>query len=215
MDWLGLQLYPNTVFYLSGEVLDQLIQLKTVTEKIFNLLDKRIELCQQLLKSGEALPEQENDVYLIIDEWYSLYDSLKKLPPKLKAEYELNSIALHINTIIAKGREHKVHVFLVSQTHLATETGISTAMRRSVALVGQGRLTAEGDGGYASIEGINNDSNVFKESNKRSQLMKGLREAIEVNNDNLPIILTTMGKPRIGLLPDLSYIHSYKIKDYG
>ena len=213
-DWLGLQLYDDTVFYLSVEVLEQLIQLKTITERIFNLLDNRIKSCQDLLLSGEELPEPEHDVYLIIDEWYSLYDSLKKLPPKIKAEYDLQSINLHINTIIAKGREHKVHVFLVSQTHLATETGISTAMRRSIALVGQGRLTAEGDGGYASIEGIINDSNVFKDSHKRNKLMKTLRSAIEVNENNLPIILTTMGKPRIGLLPDLSEIHGYKIKDY-
>jgi hypothetical protein len=40
-DWLGLQRYPHTVTYLSGDVLDQLIQLKTVTEKVFNILDKR------------------------------------------------------------------------------------------------------------------------------------------------------------------------------
>jgi hypothetical protein len=47
--------------------------------------------------------------------------------------------------------------------------------------------------------------------------MQMLKEAIAVSalQNNAPIILTTMGRPRVGLLPDLSYIHSYKIEDYG
>jgi hypothetical protein len=116
-DWLGLQLYNDTVFYLSGEVLEQLIQLKTITERIFNLLDNRIKSCQTLLLSGKDLPEPENDVYLIVDEWYSLYDSLKKLPPKLKAEHELNSISLHINTIIAKMLNVVRKLYILNQTN--------------------------------------------------------------------------------------------------
>ena len=216
-DWLGLQRYQGTVTYLSGEVLEQLIQLKNVTEKVFNILDKRIARGQNSLREGGEVSKQEQDIYLIIDEWYSLYDSLKKLPNKQKTEYELNSVLLHVNTIIAKGREHNVHIFLIAQTHLAGETGISTAMRRSVALVGQGRLTEDGDGGYASIEGIIKDANVFKDAARRNQLMQILKEAISASaqQNNAPVILTTMGNPRIGLLPDLSYIHGYKIEDYG
>ena len=51
----------------------------------------------------------------------------------------------------------------------------------------------------------------------RNQLMQILKEAISASaqQNNAPVILTTMGNPRIGLLPDLSYIHGYKIEDYG
>jgi hypothetical protein len=128
----------------------------------------------------------------------------------------LNAISLQVNTIIAKGREHNVHLFLIAQTHLSNETGISTAMRRSLALVGQGRLTDDGDGGYASIEGIIKDPNVFKDVYRRNQLMQVLKQAIvvSVEQNNAPIILTTMGKPRIGLIPDLAEVHRLKIEDY-
>ena len=213
-DWLGLQMFRNTVTYLSGDVLDQLLQLRDVTEQIFETLDDRISKGQKILKNGGQLDAPGHHIYLIIDEWYALYDALQKFPAKLKAEYGLTAILSHINTIIAKGREHNVHIFLVSQTHLSGETGISTAMRRSMALIGQGRLTEDGDGGYASIEGIIKDANVFKDSNRRNQLMQRLKDAIALNEANAPIILTTMGNPRLGLLSDLSYIHTYKIEDY-
>lgn len=212
-DWLGLQLFPKTVYYLSGEVLDQLVGLKNAVAIAYNILDARISKGQRLLERNKTPLEPEFDIYLIVDEWFALFDALKKLPAKLKAEYFLNDIPLYINALIAKGREHKIHVFLVAQTHLSTETGISTAMRRSLALVGQGRLTPDGDGGYASIEGIINDSNVFKYSGTRRHLTDCLQLAI-AEAGNLPVIMTTMGTPRVGLLDDLSHIHSLKITDY-
>jgi len=212
-DWLGLQLFPETVFYLSGEVLDQLRDLKSAIAIAYNILDSRITKGQNLHRAGRSVDEPDYVIYLIIDEWFALHDALKKLPASLKSEFGLNDILLYINALIAKGREHKIHVFLVAQTHLAGETGISTAMRRSIALVGQGRLTADGDGGYASIEGIIKDANVFKDAAKREYLMQCLRLAI-AESGNMPVILTTMGIPRVGLIGDLSHIQSYKITDY-
>ncbi|CAN1213613.1 type IV secretory system conjugative DNA transfer family protein [Tumidithrix helvetica PCC 7403] len=212
-DWLGLQLFERTVFYLSGDILNQLLQLKQAVAIAYDILDDRISKGQRLLELGGSLGDPEFDIYLIIDEWFALHDALKKLPAKLKAERGLNDILLHVNALIAKGREHRIHVFLVAQTHLSTETGISTAMRRSLALVGQGRLTPDGDGGYASIEGIINDSNVFKHGGTRKYLTECLQIAI-AEAGNLPVIMTTMGTPRIGLIGDLSHTHSLKITDY-
>ncbi len=212
-DWLGLQRYPKTVFYISGEPVEQLIELREITLKVFNILDDAIAKAQRKLERGDIPDKPEFDLYLIIDEWFALYDALKKLAPKEKSEFKLNDILMHVNGVIAKGREYGIHCFLVGQSHLSTETGISTALRRSTALVGQGRLTSGGDGGYASIEGIIKDANVFKNPATKNRLMKQLDQAIAVAGDS-PIILTTMGNPRIGIIDDLSHIHSYKITDY-
>jgi hypothetical protein len=41
-DWLGLQLYLNTVFYLSGEIIGQMLQLKAGIAIAYRILDERI-----------------------------------------------------------------------------------------------------------------------------------------------------------------------------
>ena len=213
-DWLGLQRFPGVVTYLSGDELDQLGELAAVVRQVFRILDDRVSADQKARRKGQPAG-QYHDVYLVIDEWFSLYNPLSKTNEKKLSIVEADSVMSQLNTIIAKGRELKVHLVLVSQSHLAGETGISTAMRRSLATIAQGFISPTGDGGFASIEGVISDANVIKSPSSREQLMTTLAAGKEHSKRHRsPLLLTTMGEARIGLLPNLSEVHSVQIENY-
>lgn len=215
-DWLGLQRFPGVVTYLNGNETEQLLDLAAVVGRVFQILEQRIAAVQRALQRGESRQDY-HDVYLLIDEWFSLYDALSRIDSKTKRELGLDAVVGWINTIIAKGRELKVHLFLVSQTHLSGETGISTAMRKSMAIIAQGFISPSGDGGYASIEGVIGDANVFRSQSQREALFHLLYDQAVPQSERLsqPILLTTMGVPKIALLPNLAGIENLKIERYG
>ena len=113
-----------------------------------------------------------------------------------------------LNQIVAQGRELKVHLILVGQSHLCGEIGFSTAMRRSFAVLAQGRMGKNRDVGYEPIAATIEDPNMFRNRADREALMRSFQEAIVIaqKRDDRPVLLTTMGTPKIALLPDLKYI---------
>lgn len=202
-DWLGLQRSTNCVTYLEQDTTsEQLDAALSSIEKIFGILQSRKNQKQQALKNDRDIPKF-NSQYLIIDEWFSIYDSIKR-------QKREDSFMEPLNQIAAQGRELKVHLILVGQSHLCGEIGFSTAMRRSFAVLAQGRMGENRDVGYEPIAATIEDPNMFRNKSERTALMRSFQEAIAIaqNRDDRPVLLTTMGVPKIALLPDLKYIET-------
>lgn len=200
-DWLGLQRSSKCVTYLEQDTTsEQLDAALSSIENIFNTLQLRKNQKQQALKNGRDIPEF-NSQYLIIDEWFSIYDSIKR-------QKREDAFMEPLNQIVAQGRELKVHLILVGQSHLCGEIGFSTAMRRSFAVLAQGRMGKNRDVGYEPIAATIEDPNMFRNRVDREALMRSFQEAIVIaqKRDDRPVLLTTMGTPKIALLPDLKYI---------
>jgi hypothetical protein len=202
-DWLGLQRSSECVTYLEQNTTSE--QLDSALRSIantFDLLQSRKNLKQQALKNGRDIPKF-NSQYLIIDEWFSIYDSVKR-------QKREDAFMEPLNQIVAQGRELKVHLILVGQSHLCGEIGFSTAMRRSFAVLAQGRMGKNRDVGYEPVAATIEDPNMFRNKSDREALMGRLQTAIAMaqKHQDRPVLLTTMGIPKIALLPDLKYIES-------
>lgn len=202
-DWLGLQRSTKCVTYLEQDTTsEQLDAALSSIENVFDILQSRKNLKQQALKNGRDIPKF-NSQYLIIDEWFSIYDSIKR-------QKREDAFMEPLNQIVAQGRELKVHLILVGQSHLCGEIGFSTAMRRSFAVLAQGRMGKNRDVGYEPIAATIEDPNMFRNKSDREALMRSFQEAIAIaqKHDDRPVLLTTMGVPKIALLPDLKYIET-------
>lgn len=202
-DWLGLQRSSKCVTYLDqNTTAEQLDAALASIENVFNILQSRKNSKQQALKSGFVIPSFDSQ-YLIIDEWFSIYDSVKR-------QKREDAFMEPLNQIVAQGRELKVHLILVGQSHLCGEIGFSTAMRRSFAVLAQGRMGKNRDVGYEPIAATIEDPNMFRNKSDRESLMYCLKEAIAMaqKHGDRPVLLTTMGVPKIALLPDLKHIET-------
>lgn len=201
--WLGLQRSTKCVTYLEqNTTAEQLNAALSSIENVFSKLQSRKNQKQQALKNGLEIPKF-NSQYLIIDEWFSIYDSVKR-------QKREDAFMEPLNQIVAQGRELKVHLILVGQSHLCGEIGFSTAMRRSFAVLAQGRMGKNRDVGYEPIAATIEDPNMFRNKSDRESLMYCLKEAIAMaqKHGDRPVLLTTMGVPKIALLPDLKYIET-------
>jgi energy-coupling factor transporter ATP-binding protein EcfA2 len=204
-DWLGLQRSSNCVTYLEQDTTsEQLDAALRAIEKTFDLLQARKNAKQQALKNDGEIPKFASQ-YLIIDEWFSVYDSVKR-------QKRDDAFMEPLNQIVAQGRELKVHLILVGQSHLCGEIGFSTAMRRSFAVLAQGRMGKNCDVGYEPITATIEDPNMFRNKSEREALTERLQSAILIaqKDGDRPVLLTTMGIAKIALLPDLKFIDGLK-----
>lgn len=202
-DWLGLQRSTRCVTYLEQDTTAEQLDAALISvQDTFDLLQSRKNQKQQALKSGRDIPKF-NSQYLIIDEWFSIYDSVKR-------QKREDAFMEPLNQIVAQGRELKVHLILVGQSHLCGEIGFSTAMRRSFAVLAQGRMGKNRDVGYEPITATIEDPNMFRNKSERDGLTACLQSAISMaqNQQDRPVLLTTMGIPKIALLPDLKHIET-------
>lgn len=205
-DWLGLQRSTRCVTYLEQDTTAEQLDAALISvQDTFDLLQSRKNQKQQALKTGREIPKF-NSQYLIIDEWFSIYDSVKR-------QKREDSFMEPLNQIVAQGRELKVHLILVGQSHLCGEIGFSTAMRRSFAVLAQGRMGKNRDVGYEPITATIEDPNMFRNKSERDGLTACLQSAIAMaqKQQDRPVLLTTMGIPKIALLPDLKHIESVSL----
>lgn len=201
-NWLGLENVDNTYFTTDDQVVTtpaveyplgrNLIPAYRQIENVYNLLVNRIS-------KGQGAHFDEH-VYLIIDEWVALYDAIL-CEKKNVSDY----IMRMVRYILTMGREPKVHLILIGQSHLVSDCGFSTKLRQCFAIICQGRVGKNKDVGYDPIEAAIDDRNLIN-ARVAEKLYPQLQEAIAqaAKENDRPVMLSTMGSCRIGLVEDFS-----------
>lgn len=200
-DWLGLQRTSNAVLYLSGNEDTQLNALANKVDQTFAELQRRKMAKQQALINRQS-PPKFTPHYLLIDEWFTLFDKLKRYKDK-----ELfNKVIGQLNEIVAQGRELLCHLILVGQSHLCGEIGFSTNMRRSFEYLCLGANEV----GFEPIKSALNDFNLFSDKEERERLLAAFND-VKSRAGNNRIVLCAIGSPAIAMLPDLASVHGQEL----
>lgn len=204
-DWLGLQSEEGVVTYLDQDTQEE--QLDAASEQIryvFQIMKNRIKACQKALRENSRRPVFAPH-YLILDEWWVLQSMIESS----KRETEFFGM---LNQIVAMGREMDVRLILVAQTHLCTQIGFSDPVRGCFSVLALGRMGEKNDVGYRPIEAALSDAKLFPNKQQRLSLLAMLQDAITMakKQSDRPVLLTTMGIPKIALMPDLKHLDGFR-----
>jgi hypothetical protein len=204
-DWLGLQSEEGIVTYLDQDSQDE--QLDAASEQIgrvFHIMKNRIKSIQKVLREGGNRPVFAPH-YLILDEWWVLQGMIESS----KRESEFFGM---LNQIVAMGREMSVRLILVAQTHLCTQIGFSDPVRGCFSVLALGRMGEKNSVGYRPIEAALTDAKLFPNKQQRISLATTLQDAIAMakKQGDRPVLLTTMGIPKIALMPDLKHLDGFR-----
>jgi len=175
--WLGLEKTKNICEVRENHDIEKLLKW---VQGLKSILNKRIED----RKNGGSPQER---IVLIIDEWPSIWD----LAREARLEKEL---LFGLNALIRLGREDKVNVWIVGQSHLTGECGFSRQTQDNCDLFALGR----GED-LQSVKKMINDQWIVHDDVTRNELKQQLRN---MTTDDRPIaFLAAAGK--LGKLPDL------------
>ncbi|WP_017714736.1 FtsK/SpoIIIE domain-containing protein [Kamptonema formosum] len=200
-DWLGLQRLSGVVTYLPSGESESVELAEAAVLRVFETLGRRKEQQQKALMAGVTGPKF-HPLFLIVDEWFSLYDRLKRLKRPATQGW--------LNEIVAQGRELDCHVVLVSQSHNVEEIGFSRSMRRSFEFCCLGATAASFEPLIAAV----NDANLFASRADRDRLGEELQQAIAMAGGSR-VCLSTLGTPKIAILPNLSWAHKVSVAGAG
>ena len=206
--WLGLEScdlscigkpdYHPVVEYLSGNSEDGVV---SVVERIAQILrdasdevDRRYSLCQMARRKKESRPVFE-DYWVFINEYLVAISFWKSIGSKSKLAAGWPT---YVQNIISRGRMVGVKACLSVQNHREKATSIPPGVAKEMSLAATGLLLPTGDGGYSSVLGLARDHYILDEGD-RNRLLPIVQAAQE---NAQPVILTTQGIPRVGLLKD-------------
>ncbi|MEM9245233.1 MAG: hypothetical protein AAGA67_05780, partial [Cyanobacteria bacterium P01_F01_bin.153] len=225
--WLGLENCPGVVHQLVTDrpcfpdaavdldddtllVASELVVLSEVIDKTWHRYRDRVKQRARLAKQGQPMPELEPHL-TILDDWYGLLNKWHSFAPATRKALGIHNLIVKLNDIITRGRELKVRVLLITQSHLCGEVGLSGALRESVVAVAQGRESADKGSGFGSVERLVKDHNVFPTDITRDALKQSLAFAIATVTDDdspykgTPVLASTQGKGFVGLAGDLRW----------
>lgn len=214
-----LKIYPSAEFHIVDRKnrpwmgLEKVPGLVAVPKKRdYTPLLKKVEYVSERLDYRRSLSPEEveklHPLILIVDDYHSLRSNFKNY---LTAK-QTGIVEGDLNEIITDGREFKVMVWIISQSPNATDLGFSAAIKKGAGIFVLGRIninpdTGEEDGGYSAIwDIITKDYTISSEQIRKSlqQLMPEIQVAS--TNTGRPAFFTTMGRYRLGLMPDLNDI---------
>lgn len=204
-DWFGLQQTTDIVTYLNQDApSEQLDAALEAINKTYSKLRARRKAVQKALREGNSIPKFSQH-YLILDEWYKVYADIARLK-------RVDEFAEPLGEIISMGRELGIQLILVSISHLCGEIGFSGPARECFSVLAQGRVGENNDVGYAPIVRALKDSYLFQDKAQRSLLEQQLNQAIAMakKEGDRPVMLITMGIPRIALGPDLKHLDGFR-----
>ena len=206
--WLGLETadadyldrpnYLPIVEYLNGNdgCPDNLVKgaaraLRAASKEV----DRRYAECQKSRRRGLERPAFE-DFWLFFNEYLVAYQLWTDTSNKKQLGAHLWKTDL--GNVVFRGRDVSVHICISVQDHRKEACGVSPNMARNMSLAGTGLILESGDGGYESLRYLANDSHILS-----TQVREFLRPALEEGiAEGGPLILTTQGVPRVGLLKD-------------
>ncbi|MGA1256359.1 MAG: type IV secretory system conjugative DNA transfer family protein [Candidatus Nanopelagicaceae bacterium] len=177
--WLGLEKGKTLCKVRESSDVPKLLRW---VEGIKDILNKRIN------DRDSGNPSTDARIILILDEWPTLWDLAREA--KLDAQ-----LLMGLNSIVRLGREDRVNLWVVGQSHLVTESGFSRTTQNNFEMISLGR----GDQ-LQSVRAMIDDRYVVQEKSRRDSLLSELEN---LDPNGTPIAFTSSGGGRLGKLPDL------------
>lgn len=155
-----------------------------------DMIDRLQKIYEELEWRQENRDQRFDPLYVIFDEFNSLLGFVKK---------DLRETFLDlIKALINMGREDKVRVWIVGQSHLAQNIGIDRNLQKNFALIAQGR-----NGDFESIEGILNDAIAIPNQDTRKELNAQLKWHINQNpGSGVPVAYCGIGGKKLMQVAD-------------
>lgn len=162
---------------------------------------------RSLLPEGRHREDlKDKPVRIILADWYSIHNSLIKSHKKLW-ESEVQTKLADIVTVF---REFNVCLFADSQTYNIASLGLAedSNIRNNLNIISQGLVSIDDDGneqgGFEVIQSIVRNSYIFPDDELRQQFSGEVARLIKESlQSHTPAIISTSGKPKAGLLPNL------------
>lgn len=186
------------------------------TSKDLSLLTKKINLVAGIVEKRRKMSVQEvaqqHDVWLILDDYLAMHETAKLV----LAKEEVTSNHVGLCDIAFDGRELKVRVVIITHSPNCEDLGFSGGQKKSFAFFVLGFLDASqgkrADGGFGAISAALAQITIFPNKADREKLQKNFDEVCKASVDyGRPMFLTSMGTPRLGLMPDLSWTKEYQL----
>lgn len=215
--WLGdlTTRFPQADLYVIGQKYEQFPGVASNRLTVFDplqieqsmrFLDEVYEKLQQR-KSKPATEEtyRNRPIKLILEDWFATHQCLSQR--RNTAVWE--SVAAKLGMIATVGGQYNVGYFICTQSFNIASSGVAdSSIRLNLALLAQGlvRTTANGEeqGSYGVIEQMLNNSNVIANKAHRDLLSADLSLLIpDSMAEQTPIILSTIGNPVLGLMPEI------------
>jgi DNA polymerase III delta prime subunit len=200
--WMGLEKIPGVVVVPTEKDLSPLV---LAVQYIAGIVEKRRQLSVEQLKA-------QHDVWLVVDDYLAQYVMF----PLLLEKEQIRQLTASLYSIAFDGRELKVRFILITHSPNCDEIGFSGGSKQSLAFFVQGYLdrTVEkrADGGFGAISAALAVNSIFPNPATRKSLMETFvpvcQEAVRCDR---PAFLTTMGTPRLGIMPDLRWTKEYQL----
>jgi hypothetical protein len=114
------------------------------------------------------------------------------------------------------GRELKVRVVIITHSPNCEDLGFSGGQKRSFAFFVLGFLDSSqgkrADGGFGAISAALAQITIFPNKADRDKLQATFNAVSKASIEHgRPMFLTTMGTPRLGLMPDLGWTRTYQL----
>lgn len=140
-----------------------------VVDRLTWIADQYIESRQnhRLECEGNGSPYNPPRTIILIDEWVALQGKLERV---LSAQ-EIKNFNRLVQDIIVMGREDKVTIWLVGQSHLCGDIGMKGSIRGNLGVLGLASPDKT-DG----VEAIANDSYLIKDPQNRQYLSEQIRK---------------------------------------
>lgn len=175
-------------------------------EESMKFLDEVYEKLQAR-KSQPSTEEtyRNHPIKLILEDWFATHQCLVQ---KRNAQLWEDK-AFKMGSIATVGGQYNVGYFICTQTFNLASSGVADSnIRLNLALIAQGlvRTTSndEEQGSYGVIEQMLNNQKVIANKNDRDRLSSDLRRLIPMSMiEQTPIILSTIGNPALGLMPQI------------
>ena len=174
--WLGLDVLRITDKNTS--------ELLALANAIKSELDRRIELREQGILS-------ESRLIFVLDEFVTLL---------LYAEHAgiKKDLLKVLNLILALGREDKVNLWVIGQSHLVQDSGFNTAMRGNFEIYSQGM-----PGNLESVRRMIADRSILPDNDRAIELSQSL-EKYENEKGQSPVMFSSRYGGKLFQLPDLT-----------
>lgn len=171
-----------------------------------------LQTVHDIFKSRSQYPEDERSqfanlpVRLILADWYSIHNNLTKSHNK----FWQTEVQSKLADIVTVAREFNVSLFADSQTYNLASLGLAedSNIRNNLNIISQGLISIDEDGneqgGFEVIQSIIRNAYIFPTEEVRRVINLEVEKLIKISNaQHIPVILSTAGKPKAGLLPDL------------
>ncbi len=171
-----------------------------------------LQIVHDIFKARKQFLEEERSqfakqpVRLILADWYSIHNNLVKCHNKLW-QTEIQSKLADIVTV---AREFNVSLFADSQTYNLASLGLAedSNIRNNLNIISQGLISIDEDGneqgGFEVIQSIIRNAYIFPTEEVRRVINFEVEKLVKISNaQHIPMILSTAGIPKAGLLPDL------------